>query len=277
MFTIFGAKGWIGSALARHLAARGHEVRAVARDDWPAAKTALGHVIYAIGLTADFRQRPLATAEAHVAALVRALQSFPFDSFLYLSSTRVYMNSAATAEETALSVRPNDPDHLYNATKLAGEAVCLSLPGPAVRVARLSNVVGLGDRSNNFLPAVLAEARRTHAVTIQGAPESEKDYVALDDVTALAEAIALRGRHRLYNVASGRNVSHQLIADLLRRHTGAAVSFAPGAERVAFPPIAVERVRGEFDASPTSFETIFAALVHERWGASAESAPAVNR
>lgn len=277
MFTIFGAGGWIGSAMARRLSARGHRVRAIARNDWPSNTEALGHVIFAIGLTADFRNRPLATAEAHVAALVRALQSFRFDSFLYLSSTRVYMNAAATAEEAALSVRPADPDDLYNITKLAGEAVCLASPAPAVRVARLSNVVGLGDRSNNFLSVVLDEARRTHAVTIHSSPNSEKDYVALDDVTALAEAIALRGRHRLYNVASGRNVSHRLIADLLHRQTGTEVRFAPNAQRAIFPPIIVERVRSEFQLSPTPFEAVFSELVREMWAAHAENLSTFDR
>jgi nucleoside-diphosphate-sugar epimerase len=273
MFTIFGAAGWIGSALARRLTSSGQQVRAVFRDNWPAANESLGHVIYAIGLTADFRERPLAAAEAHVAALVRALESSRFDSFLYLSSTRVYLGAATTVEEASLSVRPADPDNLYNVTKLAGEAVCLALPSLAVRVARLSNVVGAGDRSQNFLPSVLAEARGTGNVTIRSAPDSEKDYVALEEVTALLEAIAMRGKHRLYNVASGRNVTNRLIAELLRRHTGAEVTFAPDAPRVAFPPIVIERVAGEFGAPTTPFETVFSDLVRERWGAVGENLP----
>src|ERR1043166_5646069 len=95
MFTIFGAGGWIGSALARRLTSSGQEVRAVFRDNWPPGDEALGHVIYAIGLTADFRERPLATAQAHVGTLTRALEFSRFKSFLYLSSTRVYQGAAA--------------------------------------------------------------------------------------------------------------------------------------------------------------------------------------
>jgi nucleoside-diphosphate-sugar epimerase len=273
MFTIFGTAGWIGSALARRLTSSGQEVRTVLRENWPAANEALGHVIYAIGLTADFRGRPLAAAEAHVAALVRALEYSRFESFLYLSSTRVYLGAAATVEETALSVRPADPDNLYNVTKLAGEAVCFALPSPNIRVVRLSNVVGLGDRSQNFLPSLLDEARRTGTVTIRSAPDSEKDYVALDDVTALLEVIALHGRHRIYNVASGRNVANRLIAELLRRHTGAEVTFASDPPRMSFPPIAIDRVTREFGTPPTSFESVFSKLVQERWGARGEGLP----
>jgi nucleoside-diphosphate-sugar epimerase len=276
MFTIFGAGGWIGSALVRRLAASGQKVRAVFRDDWPADNESLGHVIYAIGLTADFRERPFATAEAHVTVLTRALQSCRFDSFLYLSSTRLYLEAAATSEETALSVRPAHPDNIFNATKLAGEAVCLALPSSDIRVVRLSNVLGVGDRSQNFLPAVLAEARRTGSVTIRTAAESEKDYVALDDVIALLEVIAMQGRHRVYNVASGRNVPNWLIAELLRRHTGVEVTFAPGAPRVAFPPIKIDRIAREFGAPRTPFERLFADLIHERWGAPGEGVPVLQ-
>jgi len=276
MFTILGAGGWIGSALVRRLAGSGQQVRAIFRDNWPAANESLGDVIYAIGLTADFRVRPFATAEAHITVLTRALQSCRFDSFLYLSSTRVYLGASATTEQTAVSVRSADPDHLYNVTKLAGEALCLALPNPHIRVARLSNVVGTGDRSQNFLPAVLAEAGRTGSVTIRSAPDSEKDYIALDDVTALLEVIATCGKQRLYNVALGGNVSNRLIAELLRQHTGAEVTFAPSAPRIAFPRIAIDRLAGEFGTPETPFERVFAEVVNERWAARGEGLPVLQ-
>jgi nucleoside-diphosphate-sugar epimerase len=262
-FSIFGAGGWIGSALVRHLGARGHELRAITRESWPAAGERLGHAVYAIGLTADFRNNPLPTAQAHVAVLLRALEQFKYDSFLYLSTTRVYRHVPEAHEDAALWVRPTDPDDIYNLTKLAGESVCLSLPSPKIRVARLSNVIGAGDRSKNFLPSVMDEARRTRAVVIRTSPDSEKDYIALEDVVALAELIALNGRHRLYNVAAGRNVSNRLIADLIREHMGATVSFAADAAKVIFPPIVVDRIRDEFDVGRTPFETAFSRLLDE--------------
>jgi len=261
-FTIFGARGWIGSALVQWLGMRGHEVRALTRDDWPADGERLGHVVYAIGLTADFRNRPLATAQAHVGVLLQVLERFRYDSFLYLSTTRVYLNAHEAVEDAVLSVSPTNPDDVYNATKLAGEAVCLSLPQPTVRIARLSNVIGPNDRSDNFLATVIGEAR-SGEVLIRTSPDSEKDYVALSDVVSMIEAIALGGRHRLYNVASGHNVSDQTIADLVRRHIGARVSFMPHAPRVVFPPIVIDRIWTEFNARPQPFETAFAEVVND--------------
>lgn len=258
-FTIFGAGGWIGSALAERLTSNGHTVQGLRRDEWPVGAASLGHVIYAIGMTADFRSRPLETAEAHVTVLTQVLRKYKFDSLLYLSTTRVYRNALYTAESTTLQVRPAEPDDVYNITKLAGEALCLSLPHPAARVARLSNVVGPGAQSHSFLASVIRDARKG-AVTIHGDPDSEKDYVALSDVVQLCESIALGGRQRLYNVAAGRNISHRAIADLVARHTGAAVTFAPDAPKQLFPPIAIDLIQREFGAKPLAFEAAFSLM-----------------
>lgn len=54
--------------------------------------------------------------------LVRVLQSFQFDSFLYLSAVRVYRNVSNSSEEAALHFRPDDPDGFYCIAKLAAEA-----------------------------------------------------------------------------------------------------------------------------------------------------------
>ena len=99
---MYGASGFIGGALCSHLRTAGHDVQAPARDEIPTG--GLGHVVYAIGLTGDFRSRPLATVDAHVTALTERLRGADFDSWLYLSSTRVYRRtgSGTAAEDSPL-------------------------------------------------------------------------------------------------------------------------------------------------------------------------------
>jgi nucleoside-diphosphate-sugar epimerase len=263
LFTVFGAGGMIGAALLRWLTARGHHTIAASRHDWPAAGRELGHAIFAIGLTADSRMRPFETARAHVCKLLDALEAYRYDSFLYLSTTRVYRGRGLASEDVALAVNPADQDQFYNLTKLAGEAICFTSSTPTVRVVRLSNVVAAADKSSNFLASVVQEALRTGSVSIRSAPSSVKDYVALNDAVSLMESIATHGTHRLYNVASGCNVSHEAVANLVRQHFGAEVRFVPDASRIAFPPISIERVRQEFGFSPTPFEDAFAQLATE--------------
>jgi nucleoside-diphosphate-sugar epimerase len=252
--TIFGGHGFVGSALAAEAARRGHEVRRIGRDDWPEAGSDLGHVLFTIGMTAGFRERLTETVEAQVVVLHRALTRYRFESFLYLSSTRVYAGAAGTQEETTLAVRPADPDHVYNLSKLAGEALCLAQARPTVRVARLSNVFGEGDRSAGFLEAVLGEAAATGRVTIGQAPGSAKDYISLADVVPALLGIALGGQARLYNVASGRNTSHAEIAALLARH-GIVTRFLDNAPEIVFPVLDIGRLAAEFGAPAHGLES----------------------
>jgi nucleoside-diphosphate-sugar epimerase len=251
-FTVFGARGFIGARMADYLRGRGHEVLAPSRGAEETAGADLGHVIYAIGLTGDFRARPFETIDAHVSTLARLMRDARYDSWLYLSSTRLYGAGAQRApcrETDAIGVTPG-PDSLYDASKLLGEALCLTQP--RARAVRLSNVYAPNLGPETFLGAVLDELRRAGEATLREAPGSAKDYVSLAAICPLLEAIATRGTQRLYNVASGRNVSHAEIAALITRATGCRVSFAEGAPERAFPSIDVSRAAAEFSFSAPS-------------------------
>jgi len=248
-FTILGGTGFVGAHLARHLRTFGDEVSRPGRE--ASLNGELGHVVYAIGLTADFRLRPYATVEAHVSRLSRLLERARFDSLLYLSSTRVYARSTSGNEDSPLMVDPRDPDDLYQLSKLTGESLCLGIGMPSVRVARLSNVFGApiegaGMHPESLLPGLMRSAIVDGRVRLRSAPESTKDYVFVDDVARALRQIALHGRDRLYNVASGANVSHRDIVRRVAEVTGCAVEFAHGAPAVVFPGIATQRIRAEF-------------------------------
>jgi nucleoside-diphosphate-sugar epimerase len=267
--TVLGAGGWIGAALVAQLQRQGRPVLAVNRAGlpaWLAGSEPQGPVINAIGLTADFRQRPYATAEAHVGLLSQVLQRPGLVQLIYLSSTRVYARSGDTHETAALPCLSSDPSDLYNLSKLLGEALVLQDPRPGLKVVRLSNVVGPGQPASTFVGALLAEAQaKNGAVTIQQPAATTKDYVALADVVRLLPLIAEQGQQRLYNLGSGRNSSHAEEAAWLERQ-GLAVRFAGGAESVAgpsFPPLAIERLKAEFEPPANPFwqtlaEPIFA-------------------
>lgn len=235
-FTVFGAAGFLGRAVCRLLLAQGHTVRTVGRNDWPEAGSDLGHAIFTVGMNANFRGRPFETYDAHIERLRQVLQGYRFSSLLYVSSTRVYLGAASTDEYAALSVSPAQADQTFNISKLAGEALCLSLGQPTIRVARVSNLYGEDDSSTVFLTDVMREAIRTGAVTFRTAPASAKDYLHVDDAALALMAIALDGRQTIYNVASGENTSNAAIADLLDE-LGVSCSFEPGAPEIAFAPI----------------------------------------
>ncbi len=249
--TVLGAGGFIGRHLTAYLRGLGHEVVAVDRvglAGFLAGEADAGHVIYCIGLTGDFRTRPLETAEAHAGLVARVLQRGGFASLLYLSSTRLYARAEGGREDTPLPVQPAASGDLYNATKLAGEALCLSDPRPSIRVARLSNVYGPGMGEASFLGQVLAEGAASGRVTLGQSMRSAKDYIAIEDAVRLLAAIALGGGARLYNVASGVNVTHDALARELYRAFGWQVSATEDAVAQRFPRIDINRVSMEFGA-----------------------------
>ncbi|HME20305.1 MAG TPA: NAD(P)-dependent oxidoreductase [Acetobacteraceae bacterium] len=248
-FTILGASGFIGAALVAWLESHDQVVHAVTRAVLPALLTGrrqAGHVIDCVGLTGDFRARPLDTAEAHVGLVARCLGELRFESFLLLSSTRVYARASATHEDTAVPALPADPSDLYNVTKLAGEALCLADPRPTIRVVRLSNVYGIGMPAETFLGQVLHEGHETGGAVFRESPASTQDYVSTTAVVRLLPVIAANGRQRIYNVAAGSNTSHAAIAYCLRDIAGWHIGFAPDAPTVRHPTIDTARLEAEF-------------------------------
>src|SRR5688572_20741048 len=119
--TVLGASGFIGGHLVTKLRESGCDVFTPEREADLSGKR-LGHVVYCIGLTADFRSRPLDTVTAHVCRLVEVMRDCDFESLLYLSSTRLYKGDSKIAQEDdPFQVAPLDPDDLYNVSKLMGE------------------------------------------------------------------------------------------------------------------------------------------------------------
>jgi nucleoside-diphosphate-sugar epimerase len=251
MVTVLGAGGFIGSHLIRRLRERGANCFAPERDEKITGKN-LGHVIYSIGLTADFRTRPFETVDAHVCRLSQVLRDCDFHSFLYLSSTRLYKNNTGPAEEhDPIALSSSNRDDLYDISKLIGESLTLSCDRKT-RVARLSNVYGEDFQSKNFLSTILKQAVTQCEVVVRNAPNAEKDYISVHDAVEGLIAIALRGQQNIYNLASGTNVSMQALINRIRELVGCRIAFAPAAPATTFPAISINRMRSEFGFQPSS-------------------------
>lgn len=249
MITVLGAEGFIGSHIVEKLASDNIACSAPGRQENLQDKD-LGDVIFCIGLTADFRKRAFDTVEAHVCKLLDILRTGRFDSLLYLSSTRLYGMSNTANEEDGFLVDPSVPGDLYNISKLMGESL-LNASGRCVRIARLSNVFGEDLNSENFLSDIIKQAIQTDQVEFETSSDSEKDYISIKDVVDLLIKIATRGKQKIYNVASGINVSNRQIADKLTELTGCVVKVSPKAKTARFPIINVGRIRSEFGFHPS--------------------------
>lgn len=254
-FTVFGGAGFIGSRLVEHLQCLGRTVHVPSRDEISSGAVDgrhLGHVIYAIGLTGDFRDRPSETIEAHVGLLDRLVNATRWESWLYVSSTRVYgagQGNHPKTEDAAISVTPS-ADGMYDISKLLGEALVLARLERGCRVARVSNVVGAQMSESTFLGSIVEQARRGEPVTIREHPASRKDYIVLDTAVKQLAEIALAGQSRVYNVASGAMLEHRALAEMIERIFSVPVRFAANAPKRRMPQIDVSRHRAEFGEGP---------------------------
>ena len=249
-YTILGSNGFIGKALVARLIESGRMVFAPGKDLLTGNLDKLrghelGHLIYCIGLTADFRQRPFETVEAHICLLNRLLHLDNFSSLTYLSSTRLYAGADSTSEETPLTAKPKSLDSFYNISKMMGESICFN-GSDCARAVRLSNVYGDSLESKLFLMSILDEAATNGKVIFRTSPESSRDHVSLSDVVRLLPDIAAHGDFEIYNLACGVNTSNKEIADCLKENN-VMVEFAPDAPLWTFPQIDITKISQQFD------------------------------
>jgi nucleoside-diphosphate-sugar epimerase len=251
MITVLGSSGFVGSHLVEKLRELDIAHFSPGRDEDLSHKD-LGDVIYCIGLGADFRTKPFETVEAHVCKLLKILQECEFDSLLYLSSMRLYEAHVGEArEEDPIQIAPLNPIDLYNISKAMGESLLLTC-GRKTRVARLSSVYGSDFASPSFLSAVLKEAISTNKVTLRTSLDAERDYVSIDDVVDALIKIATEGLHRVYNVASGLNVSNRELTQRISELTGCRVEIVPEPSQITYPQINIDRMKKEFGFAPAN-------------------------
>jgi nucleoside-diphosphate-sugar epimerase len=274
-FTVLGAGGFVGSHLTRYLGARGLQYWTPDRDNSGLFDRPLGHVIYCIGLTADYLDRAFDTIEAHVTLFSRLLRDAEFNSVVYLSSTRLYDSGDGNGrEETDLFLNPANPRHLYDFSKGLGETLCKVCGDGKARVARLSCVYADDLSGENFLHGLIEQALAASEITLETHPDFARDYIHMDDVCEALINIATKGYRHIYNVASGTNITNRALFDLIRAHTGCTISAIPsaGMTGAVAPIIDVNALREDFSQTPRDITTALPALI-----AANRRAPAIQR
>lgn len=235
-YTVLGASGFVGGRLHAALLRDGAEVYAPARGDADIFTRDLGCVFYCIGLTADYAARPAATVEAHAGLFARLIEQGRFARIVYLSSTRLYDDSAGDVGETGAALRldPRNPRHLYDLSKALGENLCLTATNGRGCVARLSGVFDTQAGAPGFLSQWLQRAAQERAFTLDSGGAYLRDYIHVDDVLRALRKLADVEPGALWNVASGETLSNAEIASLFNAR-GWRVDFAKEAAAQRLP------------------------------------------
>jgi nucleoside-diphosphate-sugar epimerase len=261
-FTILGAGGFLGSHLLPPLIQRGYSVSTPTKITSDVSKVRHGHIIYCIGLTSDFRRRPLDTMQAHVCILRDLLEHTEFESLTYLSSTRVYHGASTTEENSALCVNPVNLEDLYAISKIAGESLCHQSGRENIKVLRLSNIVGFRKDSDLFIDELLNEIVTLKSLTLKSSLLSNKDYLCIDDAVKAVIAFAESKATGCFNVASGINISNQMIIDQLMLNFHFELTTLEAAPVIEFMPINVGKIKKTIQFQPTQFSDYFPQFIN---------------
>jgi nucleoside-diphosphate-sugar epimerase len=240
MITILGASGFVGSHLVNFLCRMGVHYYAPQRNA-DLFDRDLGHVIYCIGMTADFRNKPFETIESHICKLSGLLQHGRFKSFTYLSSTRLYINTPYSnikvKEDDFVYINSSNATDIFAASKLTGELLALNSGRENIKVVRLSNVFGDDFKSENFVTSVIKEALSKGAVKIYSGPDSAKDYVSISDVCQALYLLSSLEETGVFNLAYGSNTTHAQLLSEIENITGAKMIYVADASTICFTEI----------------------------------------
>jgi nucleoside-diphosphate-sugar epimerase len=269
---VTGATGKVGSRLARRLAQRGDQVRALVRD--PARATHLlearieltaGDLLRVDSLAAALRGvdavvhcaaffRGATPEQAHAVndlgtqQLANAARAAAVKRFIFTSTGLVY---GPTRGRPAREVDPCAPIDAYPVSKLAAERFLLDLPGLDARVLRLPFVYGDGDPH-------IAEA----VAFMRTFPPEQRMSIAhhVDVAQAVARLLdAPSPGHRVYNVADDE------APDLATLFASVGAAPPDGSERErarAFESLLDgQRIREDLGFTP-EFPSLAAAIAH---------------
>ena len=249
MYTIFGSTGFIGSEIIKNLKQKKIKVYKPKKNILKFSKN-LGHVIYCVG-SDDWKDKPKKGYFSNLGHLQQIVHNNNFKSFIFLSTTRLYLNSNKTvSEKNNILVKPDNINYYYNILKAASESLLLSL-NKNIIILRLSNVFGNNINSPLLLPTLIRNAIQKSKINISININSTKDYISINDVIDLIFKIQKKNRFRIYNIAGGKNITLKKIIQIIHNKTNCRVFTKNQNIKIKEPVISINRIKKEYNFKPS--------------------------
>ena len=246
-FTIFGHTGFIGSELKKILK---KQKLVLPKRNQLILKENLGKVIYCIG-SDNWKDDSFNSFKANLGYLPEIISKNKFDTFTFLSTTRVYKKSSSTKESASLKMNPLDNDDYYNLKKICAESFLYS-QRKKFKIIRLSNIYGYNYKSPLVLPVFINNAIKIGKIFITINKNSSKDFLNVEDAIDMIIKITKKGKEEIYNVASGKNINLLKISKEIQKYTNCKIILKNQNKLVNEPKIDIKKIKKEFNFSPKS-------------------------
>lgn len=222
---VMGARGFVGGAIMRRLAAAGIDALGLGREQVdlqaPGAAEQLAALLrptdtfVAVSALAPCKDADMLVDNMVLArSLVRALQLAPVAHVVNISSDAVYGDSTEPLTEAS----PLAPESLHGVMHLARELTFRSTVTAPLVALRPSLLYGAQDPHNGYGPNRFRRlAAQGQPIPLFGEGEERRDHVYIDDVAELVLRVLLRRSRGALNIATGRVRSFRDIAqDVVR-------------------------------------------------------------
>ncbi len=248
-YTIFGHSGFLGSNIVKYLKKKKYEVFLPSRNKIKFSKN-LNNVIYCIG-SDNVLENPEKGIESNLKLLSKILLKNKFKKFIFISSTRVYLNSKNTKENDNIKININSKDYFYNLLQASSENLCLSQKNKNIKVVRLSNLYGFNFKKQTYLlPNLIRNSKKNKKINISINKKSKKNYLNIYDAIGIIIKIVNRSKYRLYNIASDKRVTIEKIALVIKKLTNCKIIYSNQKIKYDEPIINISRIKKEYKFVP---------------------------
>jgi len=249
-YTIFGHTGFVGQNLSLYLEKLNKKKFLPKRNKYKFNKN-LNNIIYAIG-NDDALKDSSKSIDANIKIISEIICNNKFKSFTLLSTTRLYLNSKNTSENTLIKINPHKKNNYFNSLKLTAENFCLSQENNKIKIIRLSNLFGNFFENQKFLlPTLIRDSLVKNEIKILINKNSKKNYLYIDDAINVILKIVDKSKYRIYNVASESNIKIGKIAKKIKKITNCKIKYLNQSIKIDEPKININRIKKEFKFKST--------------------------
>lgn len=146
--------------------------------------------------------------------LLKVLRKTPPRYFLKLSTIDVYRIQNEISESTEVT-----PENYYSLSKRVSEQL-VEIWGKESNVTtcilRLTQIFGIGDRSNKFIPSIIRQIKDQSKITIYGDGSDRRDYLFVEDAARMIADCCEKKVSGIFNLASGKSISLNDVVEIIQ-------------------------------------------------------------